>query len=168
MIDLARHSSTKGAERPKWLVNQLKEMPVAKIVDFERHYRNACRFAYDERLWAAAFAISHHFASDDLFADFRAWLVAQGKKVYDQALANPDSLADLEQIKDGDDIDSEGFSMASVASEAYKEKTEQKDFSQALGLLPPPELKNANTWDGNPETLKQIVPRLHAKYATKL
>jgi len=57
--------------------------------------------------------------------------------------------------------------MASVAFEAYREKTGQKDFSKALGLLPPPELKNANTWDGKPETLKQIVPRLCVKFATK-
>jgi len=167
LINLSRRSVSDVVEIPKWLLNHLQQMPIVEIVNFGRHFRNASRAAYDERLWAAAVAISDRFSSDDSFSDFRGWLVAQGKEVFDRALANPDSLADLELVSDGDSIDSEGFSMASVAFEAYREKTGQKDFSKALGLLPPPELKNANTWDGKPETLKQIVPRLCVKFATK-
>jgi hypothetical protein len=164
LIESARRSASTVDKASRYLVDHLKEMSVSEIVDFGRHYRNANRMAYDERLWVAAITISEHYTSDDVCD----WLIAQGKTIFDRALANPDSLADLELVGKGDGIGHEGFTMASVASEAYEEKTGQKNFSHALGLLPPPELKNANTWDGNPETLKQIVPRLHAKYATKL
>ena len=34
--------------------------------------------------------------SDDGFIDFRAWLIAQGREVYLAALADPDSLTDVE------------------------------------------------------------------------
>ena len=166
LINLSRRSVSDVAEMPKWLLSHLEEMPVAEIADFGRHFRNASWSAYDKRLWAAAIAISDHFGSDDSFSDFCDWLVAQGKEVFDRALADPDSLADLDFAGDGDVIESEGFSMASVAFEAYKKKTGRKDFSKELGLLPPPELKNPNIWDGEPETLKQIVPRLYAKFGT--
>jgi hypothetical protein len=98
IIDVARRSVSTTAEIPKWLVNHLKDMPESEIGDFGRIFRQANRRAYDERLWAAAFAISHHFASDDLFSDFRGWLIAQGKDIYEKALANPDSLADLDRF----------------------------------------------------------------------
>jgi hypothetical protein len=167
LIESARRSASTVDEATTCLVNHLKEMSVSEIVDFGRHYRNANRMAYDERLWVAAITISEHYTSDDVFSDFCDWLVAQGKEVFDRALADPDSLADLELVGDGDGIGSEGFSMASVAFKAYETKTGRKDFSQVLGLLPPPKLKNANSWDGKPETLEQIVPRLYAKFGEK-
>ena len=44
-------------------------------------------------LWDAAMM---EWCSDDGFIDFRAWLIAQGREVYQAALKEPDSLADVE------------------------------------------------------------------------
>ena len=52
--------------------------------------------AYKYGLWDAAEIISEYGCSDDGFIDFRAWLIAQGKEVYLAALADPDSLAEVE------------------------------------------------------------------------
>ncbi|EKC76209.1 hypothetical protein LEA_04821 [human gut metagenome] len=40
--------------------------------------------------------IKEYGCSDDGFIDFRAWLIAQGKEVYMNALRDPDTLADIE------------------------------------------------------------------------
>ena len=45
-------------------------------------------------LWDAASVIKEYGCSDDGFIDFRAWLIAQGKDVYMNALRDPDTLAD--------------------------------------------------------------------------
>ena len=47
------------------------------------------------KLFAAAVLINGG-SSDDRFTDFTAWLVVQGKTVYESALANPDSLAQID------------------------------------------------------------------------
>ena len=51
-------------------------------------------------LWDAASCMLGG-CSDDSFMDFRSWLVAQGKEVFMQALANPDSLASVELYGQG-------------------------------------------------------------------
>ena len=51
-------------------------------------------------LWDAASCMLGG-CSDDSFMDFRGWLVAQGKEVYMQALASPDSLASVELYGQG-------------------------------------------------------------------
>lgn len=167
LIDLARRSVLTTVEMPKWLVNRLEDMPLAEIGDFGRLFGQASRRAYDERLWAAAYAISHHFASDDVFSDFRGWLVAQGKEVYERALADPDSLADLDRFDGEDGQNARLERMLDVADTAYESKTGGKDLGDLLGLLPPPVLQNEGIWDGKPETLGKIVPRLYAKFGSK-
>ena len=51
-------------------------------------------------LWDAAGVMKEYGCSDDGFIDFRAWLIAQGKEVYLAALADPDSLANVEACGD--------------------------------------------------------------------
>jgi hypothetical protein len=45
-------------------------------------------------LWGAAYLINGG-CSDDGFDYFRRWLILQGHKVFQAAIANPDSLADV-------------------------------------------------------------------------
>jgi hypothetical protein len=40
--------------------------------------------------------VIHGGCSDDGFEHFRRWLVSRGRKAYEAALSNPDSLADLD------------------------------------------------------------------------
>lgn len=51
-------------------------------------------------LWDAASVIKEYGCSDDGFIDFRAWLIAQGKDVYLNALKDPDTLADVQPYGD--------------------------------------------------------------------
>jgi hypothetical protein len=65
----------------------------------EAAFSAAMQRAYDYRLWHAAYII-HGGCGDDTFWDFRAGLVALGKKVYDAALKNPDSLVSVDDLQD--------------------------------------------------------------------
>ena len=168
LIDSARRTTTTATEIPKRLIDRLKEMPVEEIVDFGRLSRAASIAAYDERLWAAAYAINEG-CSDDSFHDFRDWLIAQGKEFYSRALADPDSLAEID-LPPADEIFGVGFDVGSVAFNAYKAKTGLKDFSEKMGVLPPSahQLKNQGIWGEDDALFKQVVPRLYAKFGSKV
>lgn len=56
--------------------------------------------------------------SDDGFDYFRAWLISQGRAVYDAALANPDSLADHIDPEE-DDYENEDFLGIATKSTAH-------------------------------------------------
>ena len=49
--------------------------------------------AYSWPLWGAAYVINGG-CSDDAFTDFRASLISRGRALFEQAIADPDSLAD--------------------------------------------------------------------------
>ena len=51
-------------------------------------------------LWDAASIIKENGCTLEGFIDFRAWLIAQGKAVYLNALRDPDTLADVEPYGD--------------------------------------------------------------------
>lgn len=119
-------------------------------------------------MWDAAEIIKEYGCSDDGFIDFRAWLIAQGKEVYLAALADPDSLAEVEPYGDC------SFELMSYVGEyAYKqltgkstyEQTEQRKYKKLVS-----ELKRDITYkDGiqfprEGAELKQFLPQLCAKY----
>lgn len=61
---------------------------------FARHFLAAYHRAYSWNLWRAAYLIAGG-CSDDGFMDFRSWLISMGRVVFEQALADPDSLCDV-------------------------------------------------------------------------
>jgi hypothetical protein len=73
----------------------LRELSLNEIVSFEAAFRRYLNEAYTWDLWGAAYVV-HGGCSDDGFEYFRRWLVTRGREVYEQALADPDSLAQLD------------------------------------------------------------------------
>ena len=55
--------------------------------------------------------------SDDGFEYFRCWLIAQGERVFNAALANPETLVNRAEPE------SEGEGMLYAAAEAYESRT---------------------------------------------
>lgn len=62
-------------------------------------FAKAMRGAYRWDIWGAAYVI-HGGCSDDAFWDFRAGLVALGRKAYERALEDPESLASIKDIEE--------------------------------------------------------------------
>lgn len=77
------------------LTDILSKREAADIQAFAGHLDQLRGEAYSWPLWAAAYIIQGG-CSDDPFMDFRCSLVFQGRDVYEQACANPESLAALD------------------------------------------------------------------------
>ena len=94
IIDRARQRAAPNSEPAMLdaLYEELVKLPALKLSawqDLQYAYMN---LAHTPKLFAAAVLINGG-SSDDRFLDFTAWLVMQGREVYESALANPDSLA---------------------------------------------------------------------------
>ena len=91
------------------------------MLDFARHFEARYNRAYAWDLWGAA-AVLLGGASDDAFDFFRCWLIGQGREVFEGAVHDPDSLADLLEDFD-EEIDGDGEELGYAADEAYEQLT---------------------------------------------
>jgi len=72
----------------------LSAFPREEIVAAQHVLDSLLATSYRNSLWAAASLINGG-CGDDGFEDFRGWLIVQGREVFEQSVADPDSLADL-------------------------------------------------------------------------
>lgn len=61
-------------------------------------------------------------ASDDVFADFRSWVISRGRSAYERVLASPDAgLAELD-VEDEEEVGG-GESLGAAVGQAYEART---------------------------------------------
>lgn len=149
------------------LRNTLVSMGPAAAKSFHNILHIYEALAYKYGLWDAASIMKEHGCSDDGFIDFRAWLIAQGKDVYLNALKNPDTLAGVQPY--GDCCFE---SMSYVGDHAYEQLTGRSAYDE-MDNVPPTlreELEKEITYkDGiefprEPKDLPQFLPLLCEKY----
>jgi hypothetical protein len=73
---------------------ELRKLPPDEIIEWNHIFDRLAARAYTADLWGASYLI-HGGGGDDGFYYFRCWLIGMGREVYEEALANPDSLADM-------------------------------------------------------------------------
>src|SRR3569833_438309 len=98
----------------------LRELSVEEVISFEVAFRRYLNEAYKWDLWGAAHVV-HGGCSDDSFGYFRRWLVSRGRDVYEAALRDPDSLAQL-NVRPGADDDWQFEEIYYVAKDVFEEK----------------------------------------------
>lgn len=133
LIERSGRETSDPEDRVEWLVGALAEQPAAGIVDFQLHL-DALRDRIDTyRLWGAAWLVCDRLCSDDGFWYFQAWLIGQGRAVYEAVAADPDALADVPAVRALAGRDSEDWaeeewpdweSLDDVAEDAYEEATD--------------------------------------------
>jgi Protein of unknown function (DUF4240) len=112
-----------------------------EIIAFEVAFRRYLNQAYTWDLWGAAHVI-HGSCSDDGFEYFRRWLVSRGRRIYEAALADPDSLAQLDAPPGPDGV-WEFEEIYYVAGGAFEEKggegdvRDHSELEAGLGGPPP-------------------------------
>jgi hypothetical protein len=139
------------------LFDLLVQLPAAEIADFDNTFEDVRAQADTPELTAAALLIEHGFLGDASFDDFRAGLVTLGRRTFEAALADPDSLADhplVREIAAARDPRWLGREdVLFVASHAYAEVTGEDpitffDFAEALRETPPVVAEDTGpSWD---------------------
>jgi hypothetical protein len=110
--------------------------------------------AYHNRLWHAAYVI-HGGCGDDAFWDFRAGLVALGKKVYEAALKHPDSLSAVDDL--------ENLTLFEGFQYIPDQLLEARGLTKAGGGHSRGE-PTGEPWDDSDESHRKAFPKLFAKY----
>lgn len=156
LIARTRSESNGDYERQQSALGALLEkLEATEIEKFDNRFGQYHQEVYTWELWAAAY-IMNGGCSDDCFSDFRGWLIAQGKKVFFDAIKDPETLAQLEY--DQEEVDWEGFTY--IAGEAYQKVKgtdmpfHQKDYPEITG----------QEWEEN-DKLYEKYPKLSAKWS---
>jgi len=139
------------------LVNALVPLSIDEIFAFETVWYDVMDFAYDAALWDAAYIIGCG-CGDDGFRDFLAWLIAQGKEVYETALDDPESLADLIDV----DKDAQEGALIYAVMTAYEQKTGEEILIRESKVNRPVAQLKGTHW--GEEHVNERFPKLAAKF----
>ncbi len=136
----------------------LAKRSLKEIVAFEHHMSELLGSSYTWELWGAAYLINGG-CSDDAFDYFRGWLMAQGRAIFERAVADPDSLADLDDLDD-----TECEEIAYAADRAYESVTgTEMPREMPEGAFDLSEL--GENWDfDDDDEMKVRYPKLFAKF----
>jgi hypothetical protein len=159
-IEESKAESVGDIERQvQLLINRVSALSIPDIFAFDDLFHRFHRQAYQWNLWAAAYIIGGG-CSDDGFTDFRAGLITLGKQVYDDALRDPEILADI--LPADEELRVERMNYA--AKYAYKNKTgEEMPIFYGLHKYSEP---TGEPWNES-EIYKQY-PKLTAKFAADM
>lgn len=94
IIDALQPGSGDMTRKCAALSARLTALPPDKARSFADHYWHCRRRAFHWPLWDAA-SLMYNGCGDDKFMDFRSALMLCGREVFERALTDPDTLAEL-------------------------------------------------------------------------
>lgn len=148
------------------LTKILRDLSDDEIFGYYYWWRHFNAISYKQDLWAVAYVVMGG-CSDDCFDYFRFWLVAQGRKTFENAMNHADSLSDVfAHIKDGDYPESEDLNYVPVEiiEQRYGEGAFDKmlDNQYEVGISYP---ELVFLWDeDNPNSIRKICPNTFDKW----
>lgn len=150
-------------EQPRRLEDLLARLSADEIQDFDWKFGGFHARLYHWDLWAASWLLGSR--GDDSFHYFRTWVVAQGRSVYERALADPDSLVEVGVFGE---VEAELVMYA--AAKAWERVTGRHDYVEVwLATRGPdrrqPDQPRGVEWrEGDTDDLARRCPRLHEQY----
>ncbi|GGU14734.1 DUF4240 domain-containing protein [Lentzea flava] len=170
LIERSAAETSDQDERLEWLAAALAP---AQAVEFARRLDEVRRRVDTWAHWHAAHLICGGLCSDDGFFYFQAWLVGQGREVFEAVASSPDALADVPHVRflaphdletwaDADWPDWEGLDY--VAAEAFGGDLDSALASLGVEVLVSPE-PPGEQWDfADPAEISARIPRLGALF----
>ncbi len=163
-IDSTKNSGPEA--QAETLVECLAKLEPAEILAFGHMWDQFHSEAYTWKLWGARY-IMNGGCSDDGFMDFRSWLLLQGQSVYEAALKDADTLANV--TCEPDNASCECY----PAADAYCAVTGGDDHHEyyvaleaAHGGKDNVDVPAGEEWDfDDEEEMKYRMPKLHAKFS---
>ena len=144
----------------------LETLSSEEIIGFHLRQEFLRHKVHSSEMWCAGYVLTGYILRDgdsfDLFEDFKAWVIGQGREAYYAALENPDSLI---EVYDDSIEDFEFGDLLYVADKAFENKTDC-DINKYI------DYKNFTTHEkNNPEihfnwieddedSMRKICPRL--------
>ena len=126
LIDESRHEALGDTKlHVATFKSALDDLEPNELVSFGHWFDDYYASADSWELWDAAYLVGGG-CSDDSFADFKGWLISRGEKVFEAALANPESLAKVVSV--GEWTRAEGFHFAAQLLWAKKTGKSADDF----------------------------------------
>jgi Protein of unknown function (DUF4240) len=158
LVEAARRDADGDTERQSELIaDRLGKLPADQIAEFGSIRQRLDQQAYSWDMWGAAYVIEDG-CSDDCFRDFRAYLISLGRRVYEAALRDPDSLAAVVQDAEAGDWENAD----DVAPDAYERVAGDDLPAGDSDLSGPP---RGTPWDSDQiDELMRRYPRLVARF----
>jgi hypothetical protein len=99
LVDHAREQAVDLDERRAWLSGRLALLPAGEIADFAVRLDEQRRRVDTWAHWQAATLICHGLCGMDSFFYFQAWLIGQGREVFEAVVRSPDALAEVPRVR---------------------------------------------------------------------
>ncbi len=141
----------------------LKKLSNQELVEFSIQISLLQERAYDWNLWAAAYIINGG-CSDDGFVYFRTGLIFQGKEVFEAALADPESLVEIDLAPELIEYESFAYLPEYVFEEKNPDRTDFYDLTCEQLRLPEENSPRGEEWEEDDSELKKRFPKLTEKY----
>ena len=136
------------------LQETLEKLSPEEIHSFDFTWQDLMCKTYHWDLWAAAYIINGG-CSDDGFEYFRCWLIGKGRKVFENALKDPESLVDIAEFEEAEN---EGIWYA--ARDAYEAVTGKELSLDDRASYPDKPL--GESWEE--KALSKKYPKLATKF----
>jgi len=161
VIKISKDKSGNDFEQQQEVLSkELSRLSPDEIISFANRFRFFRGQANTWELWGAIYIIQGG-CSDDSFNDFREWVIGQGKDFYYKTINDPESLVEVDNDKI-EEVEWEGLGY--VPSTVFKEITGKE--------MPYPFKENLDTtgveWDEESDDLKNMFPKLYAKYPNNI
>ena len=140
----------------------LRELSPEEVMSFQSHFTDCLILAYRNDLWGAAYWLFGG-CGDDKFWDFRSCLISMGKDTFDRVLADPDSLAEIEDDPNTPHLLYEGFQY--VPGRVYEELSGKEIQADRRASQLPSEPAGPSFDYDDKEEMARRFPKLLAKYA---
>lgn len=140
------------------LTATLSSLTAEEVLDFDATWDAVARQALTWDVWAAAWVLRGG-CDDWAFQGFRDRLIALGRSAFEQALRDPDALADLDVTWDSGEDEDVWISLATA--EAYERLTGSELSEAESEEDAEPQEPEGERWDL--QTVVERVPRLAAK-----
>jgi hypothetical protein len=149
------HAASNGDKSAKQelLREELRKLSPDAVGSFYVHFHNCMVKAYDWNLWAAAYIIGEG-CGDDSFSDFRAWLISMGRNTFENIIAAPELLIEIDQ--NPGDFFNEGYQY--IPWQVYEEMTGE----MPVGGDPYPDSPSGDQWEE--DDLPNLYPALDKKF----
>ncbi len=147
-----------GANRKRQyclLADQLRRLSPTEVAEFHWWFQRQLERSDCSNV-EAAWDVIDGVGADDGYFDFRCWLVSRGRAVFESALSDPDSLADVVQREERTQ-----FFDFDCADAVYEELTGQECPPDPV----PHSWEEEDSWDAHDgEEQRRRMPRLWAMF----